>query len=252
MEWLWVPHLKISGIEQMALDRALLDWVQQTRDVPRLIVRTYEWNTPTLSLGVHQQPKDIQKACRFYEISREIVRRPTGGRAILHGKDISFAFVTNQPTILKMTLDQSYCYFMTWVRLALEASGVAFMPSCQTDKTAYMRSPLCFETQTPSDLLGTDGQKIAGSAQLRQHRGILQHGATFLERYHVDAETFEMALKATIAQALQQEALMLDPKAEEILNRLWQRSQEDYARDVEAILDKLAMTSGSHLLPASD
>jgi lipoate-protein ligase A len=107
-----------SGVFNMALDEALLEFVRRDL-VPRLIVRTYGWEVPTLSLGVNQAVRDIQFLMDFYgkpSPVQAVVRRPTGGRAILHGEDISYSFITNDPAVLKLNLNDSYCIYAGLVR----------------------------------------------------------------------------------------------------------------------------------------
>jgi lipoate---protein ligase len=251
----WVPHHSDSGISQMALDEALLEMGQESDlKSPFLVVRTYQWNTRTLSLGVHQKDRDAQSAYLHYSAGEAlpIVRRPTGGRAILHGEDVSFAFITNHPVLLRMTLDESYCFFTTWIRKALEQCDVPLQSSCSEDKRDYMRSPLCFETQTPSDLITPEGQKVAGSAQLRRQHGILQHGAAFIAPFDLPVHRLDKALCDVLTSDLGRQPTILEPKIEPRLNALWEKYRQRYASESEAILARLSMTSGSHLLPASD
>src|SRR5690242_8014870 len=95
----------------MALDEALLETIR-IQPEPVVLVRTYLWAEPTLSLGVNQQARDVRYLLEHYgSQDLAIVRRPTGGRAILHGEDISYAFVTNEATLLKQRLKDSYCVF---------------------------------------------------------------------------------------------------------------------------------------------
>lgn len=254
--WIWIPHCCDRGIAQMALDEALLEWVRSPgADGAMVITRTYQWQEPTLSLGVHQHDRDTQRAYTHYADGQKlaVVRRPTGGRSILHGRDVSFAFVTNHPALLKMSLDESYCFFTTWVRNALESLGVPLVAACTDDKRAYLRSPLCFDTQTPSDLLTPQGHKVAGSAQLRRQNGILQHGAAFLNPFDIDALQFDAALQQAIASSLNQSPpVVLNPGTTEGLSRLWQTCQRAYTQESEQIAARLSITSGSHLAPASD
>ena len=121
----WIPPFAGNGHSQMALDEALLEWVRM-HPLPTLVTRVYTWSQPTLSLGVHQSDRSGREALLQYPPLRpgQLVRRPTGGRAILHGDDVSFAFATNAPEILKLSLNDSYCLLMGWVHEALDALAV--------------------------------------------------------------------------------------------------------------------------------
>ncbi len=172
---LWLPHQHASGAAVMAMDEALLDWCREhaERTPPKrlLIARTYTWDEPTLSLGVHQSDKSCQLAYNQHPEARAVVQRPTGGRAILHGADVSYAFITNHPGLMNVPLKDSYCVLMAWVHQALEQCGVTVQ--CDTDASdkRYALSALCFDTHTPHDLLSHQGQKITGASQLRRHHG---------------------------------------------------------------------------------
>lgn len=176
-----------SGAYNMALDEAFLEWVRIS-DKRIWVVRTYQWSEPTLSLGHNQPDKDIailktqfKKTDRKQDQKPERwVKRPTGGRAILHGQDIAFSFITNDKHLCQKSLQDSYKTLSNWVASALKAIGISVLESPEPDERAYTRSAVCFETHTQSDLLNIQGEKIAGSAQCRRAGGILQHGSAFI------------------------------------------------------------------------
>src|SRR5215470_3928621 len=94
MRWELILDDALDGTTNMATDSALLDEVEKS-DVPRTIVRFYTWLNPTISLGRNQK---IDKAvdldyCRASGIS--IVHRPTGGRAVLHDDELTYAVISN-------------------------------------------------------------------------------------------------------------------------------------------------------------
>ncbi len=252
MRFYWVPSFMAEGVDQMALDEALLEWLHQT-ETPALIVRTYQWAQPTLSLGVHQNDRDTLAAYRFYSADKPValVRRPTGGRAILHGADVSYAMVTNAPGILSLSLDESYCLMMTWVRQALESAGVPLVTSCETDTKQYLRSALCFDTKTPSDLTAPDGTKVAGAAQLRRKYGIMQHGAIFAAPFGVSAETVDQALFKLLSARVPKPFDILDPNRTKALADQWAMMKDRYSTETSQIVMRLSTTAGSHFVPAS-
>jgi lipoate-protein ligase A len=241
-----------SGAYNMALDEALLEWLRLQAE-PVLIVRTYQWERSTLSVGVNQAMRDVQVLLALYEKRSgqgtcDLVRRPTGGRAILHGEDISFAFVTNAPDLLQCSLKASYATFSGMVQSALQCLGVAASPSIQAQNKDYLRSPSCFETHTPSDLLSMDGKKLAGSAQLRRLGGILQHGAAFLKPYGVTYAQFSEQLFQTVVEFAQATP---EPFPLALVQPLHQQLEVAYLKASGEILASASTTSGSHLAPAS-
>lgn len=251
VEWQDLPLLCADGVAQMALDEALLLWLQDAP--PTLISRAYQWASPTLSVGKNQSIQSIQAAYQALATvpNTAVVRRPTGGRAILHGADVSFAFITNVPAIRNLSLPDSYCIFATWVRQTLQALGVSLQGACTPDSKAYTRSALCFETQSVGDLTRPDGSKVAGAAQWRASHGILQHGAAFINPEGISAQSFDTTLQNIITADLGRPAKPLQPQLEYRLNTLWNTQQEAYKADSAAILAKCATTSGSHLAPDS-
>jgi lipoate-protein ligase A len=244
----WMNPLHSDGSKQMALDEALLEWVRH-QPMPVIIGRTYTWKPTTLSFGVHQSDKSIQRACEAYTPTHypALVRRPTGGRAILHGTDVSFAWITNLPELLKLPLIDSYCKLMEPVRHAMDHLGIPLRRACHSGGRDYLASSLCFETQTPSDLTTLDGHKVAGAAQLRRHGGLLQHGAAFVQPFGVSANALDRMLRMVFNEELGKASTMLEPDDEEDIYALWQALISHYKAEAERLLT----TSGSHLLPAS-
>lgn len=242
-----------TGIYNMALDEALLEWVRILPE-PILLVRTYRWDVPTLSLGVNQKVRDLDFLLRHYGQGQEIraiVRRPTGGRAILHGQDISFSFITNQPKILQQGLKEAYAIFSRTVRQALQSLGLQTRLAAEAGTRDYLRSPVCFQTHTPSDLLALDGEKLSGSAQLRRAGGLLQHGAAFLAPWGIQEDAFFEALCQVSAATFGQPFNALSSLQVEALIADWPHWLEVYASASNEMLASVSTTSGSHLLPAS-
>ena len=242
-----------SGIYNMALDEALLEFVRSEPE-PTLIVRTYRWDEPTLSLGVNQQVRDIRFLLDFYGKENPVnavVRRPTGGRAILHGEDISYSFITNDSTVLKQSLKGSYAIYAGIVQQALGSLALNAQFTDTASGRDYLRSPVCFETHTPSDLLGPDGKKLSGSAQLRRAGGLLQHGAAFLAPYGVSEAVFASALRTAAAESLH---MLVEPYPAYKLDTLKPALSEleaAYCKESVGILASASITTGSHLEPAS-
>ena len=203
-DFLHIIHLKqykAPGAMQMALDKALCQWVK-TQPENTLIWRTYIWEPSCWSLGCHQK---VDKILAFNNDQTDVVIRPTGGRAILHGDDVSFAFVSNALWLRQLSVKDSYCVFQTWIRQALETLNVPLSSACKTtgNTTPYQEKALCFETKTTYDLSDDRGTKISGAAQLKTRDAFLQHGVVFIKPFVTDAEQlFESALGQAIAHAM--------------------------------------------------
>jgi lipoate-protein ligase A len=183
MDWQSVrilPFLETSGTEQMQHDTHWLHWVEEQTE-PCLLVRFYRFNPACLSVGKHQSftPEDLERYQLHYQLpDLDWVRRPTGGRALLHHTDLAFAFVTNHPEVLRRSVADSYCIFSKLIQNSLLTLGVGVDDVCQesVSQRAYTRSSLCLETRTASDLQ-LNGQKVVAAAQSRTKSGVLQHGS---------------------------------------------------------------------------
>jgi lipoate-protein ligase A len=168
--WRFIPLIEASGRVQMAIDRWLLQQHQLGKQPSTL--RFYTWSPAAISLGYHQR----QCPPHWQHISwqgkpLELVRRPTGGRAVLHQGDLTYMLVTSgldgQPAAVYKTL----CQFLVrgWRSLGMELD--------YGYQRRYIHSPNCFAAATNADLVTADGYKFIGSAQLRQGKAILQHGS---------------------------------------------------------------------------
>lgn len=249
----------------MSLDEALLEAVR-IQSEPILILRTYLWNEPTLSLGVNQRVRDIRFLMDFYghqqrepslgaqqpkQRVQALVRRPTGGRAILHGQDISFAFITNDPQVLKQNLKTSYELYSAMVRQALAELSLPLELAQEAGDKDYTRSPVCFETHTPSDLVSQDGQKLAGSAQLRRSGGLLQHGSAFLKPFGITEEAFNQALFHAAEMTVGQPIVPYPSEALAAIEPMRRELEKRYISDSGDILANASTIKGSHLDSAS-
>ena len=167
--WRLIPPLEASGEIQMAIDTWLLEKHRQGKHPPTL--RFYTWNPPAISLGYHQKeyPSDWQK----YHL--DLIRRPTGGRAVLHQGDLTYAVVTSAKRGKRLEVYQHICQFLIegWRSL-----GVDLHYGDATKE--YIHDPNCFATATNADLITVTGEKAIGSAQLRRGKAILQHGSMML------------------------------------------------------------------------
>ncbi len=159
----------------MAIDSWLLQQHQLGLHPPTL--RFYTWSPPAISLGYHQSIwPEHWRQLTWQGAPMELVRRPTGGRAVLHQGDLTYAVVTSGLTGSRVQVYQKICEFLIqgWRSLGVELhygdSG-----------RGYIHNPNCFGTATGADLILADGSKLIGSAQLRRGGAILQHGSIRLE-----------------------------------------------------------------------
>ena len=179
--WRLIPFLEANGKLQMAIDEWLLK--QHQSGYPPTL-RFYTWLPSAISLGYHQRnyPQDWQGLIwKGEEIN--LVRRPTGGRAVLHNGDLTYAVVTSGFSGSRIEAYKKICEFLIqgWQNLGIELDY-------GTAGRGYINNPNCFGTATGADLVTVDGTKLIGSAQLRRGNVILQHGSM---RLQPDAELFK-------------------------------------------------------------
>ncbi|MGF1541489.1 MAG: biotin/lipoate A/B protein ligase family protein [Pleurocapsa sp.] len=179
--WRLIPWMEESGKMQMAIDAWLLKQHQQGYPP---ILRFYTWHPATISLGYHQQnyPESWQQLC-WQGKPLDIVRRPTGGRAVLHQGDLSYAVIASTLPGKRLEVYRQICEFLIigWRSLGVELDyGMA--------TKEYAQEHNCFASSTGADLITTTGAKAIGSAQLRRRQAILQHGSM---RLNTDKELFE-------------------------------------------------------------
>jgi lipoate-protein ligase A len=158
----------------MAIDRWML---QQLQAGGPPMLRLYRWSRPTLSLGRHQQrwPQHWQAMAAAGQI--ELVRRPSGGRAVLHAGDLTYALVMQASL---RSREQAYRHACGWLQEAFNSAGEPLQFGSSTAAAAQQRSN-CFATATAADLVTPQGWKRIGSAQLWQDMALLQHGSLQLE-----------------------------------------------------------------------
>ncbi|MBD1911834.1 MULTISPECIES: biotin/lipoate A/B protein ligase family protein [unclassified Leptolyngbya] len=155
----------------MALDTWLLERHAAGAIPPTL--RFYAWDPIALSLGYHQrQIPQHWNHLKWEGRSLPLILRPSGGRAVLHQGDLTYAIVGSGFKGGRIEVYQYLCEFLVqgWRSLAVPLHyGEA--------GRGYIHNPDCFETATGADLIMADGTKLIGSAQLRRNGAVLQHGS---------------------------------------------------------------------------
>lgn len=170
----------------MALDEALM---LRARDTGEWVLRVYAWSAPTLSLGRHQVARGGYDRQRLRDLRIDVVRRPTGGRAILHQREITYS-VTG-PTDGAGDLRESYDRINRLLLAGLRALGVRATVARHGDGAAGVpasppRLPErpgllpCFDHPSRGEIT-LDGRKLAGSAQWRSEGAFLQHGSILVD-----------------------------------------------------------------------
>lgn len=170
----WLPPCTLSGPWQMAIDAWLLERISQgERGGP--LLRFYRWSGPTLSLGRHQRTLDPRWLRLATEGRLTLVRRPSGGSAVLHGGDLTYALIWPDPPRRRR---EAYHLSCLWLQEAFAAMG---QPLEFGDSPSRVDQANCFASSTAADLVHGNGQKRIGSAQFWKRGCLLQHGSVAID-----------------------------------------------------------------------
>ncbi len=180
--WRFIDSGDCSPAYNMALDEALLTWHSEGGIPPTL--RFYSWNPATLSIGYFQNiEKDIN-----LEVVKErklgLVRRLTGGRAVLHDQELTYSVIVSEEKMPKTVID-AYRVISQGILEGFKLLGFdAYLSVPQTEQELERlknpQSAVCFDASSWYELV-VEGRKVVGSAQTRQKGVILQHGAILLD-----------------------------------------------------------------------
>jgi lipoate-protein ligase A len=163
------------GAWNMAVDEAILEAAGRGQQPATL--RLYAWEPACLSLGYAQPVEDVDLA-RLHERGWELVRRPTGGRAVLHTDELTYSVAgpLNEPRLAGTVL-ASYNRLAAALTEALRLLGLHVEVQEQSRRREGGGSnPVCFEMPSTYEIT-VGGRKLVGSAQARRREGVLQHGS---------------------------------------------------------------------------
>jgi len=174
-QWRLIDSGPCGAFYNMALDEAIAAEVRKGPAPPTL--RLYGWDRASVTLGCFQKTSDIDmEYCKAQDIP--VVRRPTGGRAILHGDELTYSFSakTDRGPFSHGLLD-SYKRISMAFLIALTKIGVRAGAKNEREKGRVLsRSPLCFQSSSFGEIL-VENKKLVGSAQKRWDNGLLQQGS---------------------------------------------------------------------------
>lgn len=194
-QWRYIVTEPMSPEMNMAIDEAILTLHSEGKVPPT--VRFYTWNPATLSIGYFQKSeKEIDlEVVRANKLG--FVRRPTGGRAVLHDQELTYSVVVseNHPK-MPASVTEAYQVISTGLlhgfqQLGLQAEMVSLASEEEKEKYSSPGSSACFDSPSWYELV-VEGKKVAGSAQTRQKGVILQHGSILLD---MDVELLFSLLK---------------------------------------------------------
>ena len=181
--WRFLDTGFLTGYENMAIDEAVFTSCQEKKSPPT--IRIYGWTPPAVSLGYFQKAENAVDldACKRHGV--DVVRRLSGGRAVLHHKELTYSVICREGTsplgssVLETYKTISECLVSTLQGLGLQVQWVAsrekHAAAQEKDKTAS-----CFSSPSWYEIT-VEGKKICGSAQKRGDGVLLQHGSLLID-----------------------------------------------------------------------
>ena len=196
MKWRIITDRPRSGAENMAVDEAILESVVNKSSAP--VIRFYSWSSPCVTIGYFQRMYEAIDVDEVDVNSLDLVRRPTGGRAILHSDELTYSLTAPLSefddcksvleTYLKINcgLAMGFRDYGINVELAPSDDHDVRTPEALLSSLKYVsqsqvfrphvKSAACFDTPAPYELV-FHGRKVAGSAQTRRRDVLLQQGS---------------------------------------------------------------------------
>jgi lipoate-protein ligase A len=236
--WRLLVTAPARGAWNMAVDEAILEHIGRGVSLPTL--RLYAWDPACLSLGYAQPFADVDEM-RIKERGWEVVRRPTGGRAILHTDELTYS-VTAPVDELRVagSVLESYNRLAGALLQAVQSLGLSVEMKAGEDGHQNSQNPICFEVPSAYEIT-VDGKKLIGSAQARRKEGVLQHGSLPL---HGNLARITEALKFVDEGTRLEAANRLLGRAttvESVMGRSvsWREAAQGF---IKAFEDKLSLT----------
>jgi lipoate-protein ligase A len=210
----------------MARDVALMDRARKTGEI---VFSVYAWTGKTLSLGRNQLAKGCYDLGRMQAMGVDVVRRPTGGRALLHHREVTYSVTA--PLEQGDSLRDSYERINRILLFGLRRLGVQASVANPTGPAALPTDLPCFAAPVRGELI-SGGRKLVGSAQWRDGGSLLQHGSilidddqSLIQLFSIGSATRDQVpIPATLTRALGRA-----PEISEVSNALFEsvRAFED-------------------------
>lgn len=249
--WHYVDSGKCSPSFNMALDEALLDLHSRGEIGP--VLRFYEWEPATLSIGYFQQIKKDIDMEKVKELGLGFVRRPTGGRGVLHEHELTYSVIVSEEYEgMPETVTEAYRVISGGLLEGFRNLGLqAEFSIPDKEVTEQLRSPksgVCFDAPSWYELV-VEGKKVAGSAQTRQKGVILQHGAILMS-LDVDKLTSiftysSPALKERVRRTLPDRAIAIDRLTDRDIsvNECKEAFSRGFEKSLDILLEPLELTA---------
>ena len=173
--WTFLRSPAADGVTNMAIDAALLDLAGETACA---VWRCYGWTIPTISFGRNERTHGRFSPARVRDAGLRAVRRPTGGRALLHAREVTYSVA--MPLNARQSWRVAYAAINEVLLRALQSLGVSAQLVAEHEaEPVAPNGPVCFDQPAAGEIT-VHGRKIVGSAVWRQGGAYLQHGSILL------------------------------------------------------------------------
>ena len=185
--WAVLVTPPLPGAGNMALDHALMHRATRTGEA---VLRVYAWQEPTLSFGRHEVARGVYDRAAISAAGLAVVRRPTGGRAVLHDDEITYSVTAPLPSdhhaavpggARRARARALYAAINHLLLQGLARLGVAAQLASgdAAARPGSLGAGPCFDTASDGELV-VAGRKLVGSAQWREEGAVLQHGSMLI------------------------------------------------------------------------
>jgi len=208
-QWRLILDPPLSGQVNMDYDIELMEEVASGESPP--ILRLYRWSPPAVSLGYFQDENEVVDLKACLDAGVDVVRRPTGGRAVLHDQELTYSIIVPEahPFINKGGVMDAYRAISRGIITAFNLLDIVAVLTPEEQNRAGLAPGSCFDSSTAYEIQ-VNGKKVVGSAQLRRDGIILQHGAII---FSLPADLYRKVLKKDRAYSASSEMIELGQKA---------------------------------------
>jgi lipoate-protein ligase A len=226
MQWHFLATDAADGAWNMAFDEALMARSRRTGDAA---FRVYSWNAPTLSLGRNQRARSCYDLAAATRLGVAFVRRPTGGRALLHHHEVTYS--VTMPCADPATAGSAYHFINEVLLGGLSALGVRASRASTAAAAGSLPPGIrpCFDVPSAHEITVGD-KKLVGSAQWRHDGALLQHGSILVRDD-----------QAIIARLMRSPEGVATPSAATLLDALGR--EPTHAEVAECLLSALRQTT---------
>lgn len=193
--WRWIDSGFLDGATQMAIDRAILENINTTGNV---LFRVYGWNPYCISLGFRQS-SDILNCLKCSENGIDVVKRPTGGRAVFHAQEVTYSVIIPRSSSFFSTgIQKIYKIISRGLARGIQKLGIpAELQKHKIDLHSHYKKSIsvnCFSAAASNEVM-VEGKKLIGSAQRHLEKGVLQHGSILIGDKHLDLPYYLVQLE---------------------------------------------------------